>query len=114
MNGRASDALPLPTEAQLAHFIRVISDRCKVDFGVPAKAIAAQLAGLNFAETEEFCLDIVRRIVLAGSAADPRVITRSKLEQWQQRLQPLTAEMTVVPVRKQRRRRGATQEALPI
>ena len=114
MNGRASDALPLPTEVQLAHFIRVISDRCKVDFGVPAKAIAALLAGLNFAETEEFCLDIVRRIVLAGPAADPRAITRVKLEQWQQRLQPLTAEMTVVPVRKQRRRRGATQEALAI
>lgn len=106
--------LPLPTEVQLAHFIRVISDRCQVDFGDPAEAIAAQLAGLNFAETEEFCLDIVRRIVLAGSAADPRAITRSKLEQWQQRLQPLTAETAVVPVRKQRRRRGATQEALPI
>ena len=106
--------LPLPTEAQLAHFIRVISDRCQVDFGNPAEVIAAQLAGLNFAETEEFCPDIVRRIVLAGTAADPQAITRVKLEQWQQRLQPLTAETAVVPVRKQRRRRGATQEALPI
>ena len=106
--------LPLPTEAQLTHFIRVISDRCEVDFGVPAEAIAAQLTGLNFAETEEFCLDIVRRIVFAGSAADPQAITRRKLEQWQQRLQPLTAETAVVPVRKQRRCRGATQEALPV
>ena len=106
--------LPLPTEAQLAHFIRVISDRYKVDFGYSVEAIAAQLAGLNFAETEEFCLGIVRRIVLDGPAADPRVITRSKLEQWQQRLQPLTVETGVVPVRKQRRRRGTTQEALPI
>ena len=59
-------------------------------------------------------LAIVRRIVLAGTAADSRAITRVKLEQWQQRLQPLTAETTVVPVRKQRRRRGTTQEALPI
>ena len=92
----------------------MFSDRCNVDFGSQSEAIAAQLAGLNFAETEEFCLGIVRRIVLAGSAADPRVITRSKLEQWQQRLQPLTAETAVVPVRKQRRRRGTTQEALPI
>ena len=66
--------LPLPTEAQLAHFIRVISDRCKVDYGYPAEAIAAQLAGLNFAEAEEFCLGIVRRIVLDGPAADPRAI----------------------------------------
>lgn len=106
--------LPLPTEAQLAHFIRVISDRCEVDFGDPAEVIAAQLAGLNFAETEEFCLGIVRRIVLAGSAADPQAITRVKLEQWQQRLQPLTAETTVVPVRKQRQHGLTAQEALPI
>ena len=106
--------LPLPTEVQLAHFIRVISDRCKVDFGYSVEAIAAQLAGLNFAETEEFCLGIVRRIVLDGPAADPRAITWVKLEQWQQRLQPLAAETAVVPVRKQRQCRGATQEALPI
>ena len=85
-----------------------------MDFGDPAEAIAAQLAGLNFAETEEFCLDIVRRIVLAGTAADPQAITRVKLEQWQQRLQPLTAETTVVPVRKQRQHGLTAQEALPI
>ena len=29
--------------------------------------------------TEEFCLDIARRIVLAGPAADPRAFTRRKL-----------------------------------
>ena len=54
----------------------MISDRCKVDFGYPAEAVAAQLAGLNFAEAEEFCLGIVRRIVLDGLAAEPRAITR--------------------------------------
>lgn len=106
--------LPLPTESQLAHFIRVISARCKVDFGDPAEAIAAQLAGLNFAEAEEFCLGIVRRIVFDGPAAEPRAITRVKLEQWQQRLQPLTAETAVIPVRKQRQHGLTAQEALPI
>jgi len=37
-----------------------------------------------------------------------------KLEQWQQRLQPLTAETTVVPVRKQRQHGLTAQEVLPI
>ena len=58
----------------------MISDRCKVDFGYPAEAVAAQLAGLNFAEAEEFCLGIVRRIVLDGLADEPRAITLEKLE----------------------------------
>ena len=102
--------LPLPTEVQLAHFIRVISDRFEMNFGVPAEAIAAQLAGLNFAETEEICLDIVRRIVLAGSAADPRAFTRRKLEQWQLRLNPQTAP----PARHRRRSDETAQEALPL
>ena len=100
----------LRLEVQLAHFIRVISDRFEMDFGVPAEAIAAQLAGLNFAETEEFCLDIVRRIVLAGSAADPRAFTRRKLEQWQLRLNPQTAP----PARHRRRSDETAQEALPL
>ena len=88
----------------------MISDRCEVGFGDSAEAIAAQLAGLNFAETEEFCLGIVRHIVLAGSAADPRAITRVKLEQWQQRLQPQTA----APARHRRRSDETAQEVLPL
>ena len=104
--------LSLPVEAQLAHFIRGIAERCGVDFGHPAEAIAAQLAGLNFAETEEFCLGIVRRIVLDGPAAEPRTITREKLEQWRQRLQPRTAAEP--PVHRRRRSGGTAQGALPL
>ena len=58
--------LPLPTEAQLAHFIRVISDRCQVDFGNPAEAIAAQLASLNFAETLSAALCSPGRLPIPG------------------------------------------------
>ena len=80
--------LPTPTRAQLTQFITSISERCNVNFGYEAETIAKNLLGLNFAETEEFCLGIVRRAVLDMKTDNAHQITKLKLAQWKGRLIP--------------------------
>lgn len=80
--------LPIPTRAQLTQFIASISERCNVNFGYEAETIAKTLLGLNFAETEEFCLGIVRRAVLEMKTDNAHQITKLKLAQWKGRLTP--------------------------
>ncbi|KWD71071.1 AAA family ATPase [Burkholderia ubonensis] len=84
--------LPIPTRAQLTHFIESIGTRCQVNFGFAAETIAKRLLGLNFAEVEEFCLSVVRRAVLDQRTEDAKVITQTKLEQWRDRLKPSQQE----------------------
>lgn len=85
--------LPIPTRAQLTQFIHSISERCQVNFGLAAETIAKRLLGLNFAEVEEFCLGIVRRAVLDQRTDDARAITQLKLEQWHDRLKPISQQL---------------------
>lgn len=84
--------LPTPTRAQLAKFINSIGVRSQVNFGLAAETIAKHLMGLSFAEAEEFCLAVVRRAVLDQKTNDAKAITQLKLEQWRDRLKPVTAE----------------------
>lgn len=59
--------LPAPTQAQKIEYIASIGRRCGVDFGnVPPK----QFDGLSFAETEQLCLDVVRRKILSPKSGD--------------------------------------------
>lgn len=82
--------LPLPTRTQLTMFIESIGARCKLDFGYAAETLAKRLLGLNFAEVEEFCLSVVRRAVLDQKTENARDITRTKLDQWRDRLKPVS------------------------
>jgi len=82
--------LPLPTRSQLTKFIETISDQCQVNFGLAAETIAKRLLGLNFSEVEEFCLSITRRAVLDQRTSDAKTITQTKLEQWRDRLKPVS------------------------
>lgn len=84
--------LPTPTRAQLAKFIDSIGVRSQVNFGLTAETIAKHLMGLSFAEVEEFCLAVVRRAVLDQKTNDAKAITQLKLEQWRDRLKPVSAE----------------------
>jgi len=84
--------LPIPTRAQLTYFIDSIGKRCQVNFGFAAETIAKRLLGLNFAEVEEFCLSVVRRAVLDQRIDDAKALTQAKLEQWRDRLKPISQE----------------------
>ena len=80
--------LPTPTRDQLTQHIRAIGERCKINFGYAPETLAKHLSGLNFAETEEFCLGVVRRAVLDMKTDNAEQVTQLKLEQWKGRLKP--------------------------
>lgn len=80
--------LPMPTRQQLIWHIESIGKRCQTNFGYESEILAKHMLGLNFAEVEEFCLSVVRRAVLDKISDDAQSITRLKLEQWRDRLNP--------------------------
>ena len=80
--------LNAPTQKQLSQFIQSMGERCKIDFGYSPDTLAKSMAGANFSEAEEFCLDIVRRSVLEGQTKNIKPITKNKLEEWRNRLNP--------------------------
>lgn len=78
--------LSLPTRTQLSELIQSVAKRCKVDFGYTSETLAKHMNGLNFAETEEFCLDIVRQAVLNHKTDNAKSITKNQLEYWHNKL----------------------------
>lgn len=82
--------LPTPTREQLTEYIASIGQRCNVNFGYEPATLAKHLLGLNFAETEEFCLGVVRRAVLDMKTENAKHVTKLKLEQWKSRLKPVS------------------------
>lgn len=87
--------LPMPTRKQLAGFIESIGQRCRIDFGYAPETLAKHMLGLNFAEVEEFCLSVVRRAVLDRKTDNAQTITRLRLEQWRDRLKPVSNNQSV-------------------
>ena len=88
--------LPPPTREQLTQYIASIGQRCNVNFGYEPATLAKHLLGLNFAETEEFCLGVVRRAVLDMKTDNAQQVTKLKLEQWKGRLKPITNNKTEI------------------
>lgn len=84
--------LPLPSRQQIASYVDTISQRCKTSFGYTHDTLAKYLYGLNFAEVEEFCLGVVRRAVLDRMTDNAKAITKTKLDQWRERLKPSSSE----------------------
>ena len=83
----------MPTRKQLADHIAAIADRCQTNLGYSSQTLAKRMLGLNFAEVEEFCLSIIRRAVLDKKTDNAKTITQQKLEQWRNRLKPITKEI---------------------
>ena len=86
--------LPSPTQEQLSLFIESIVTRCEIDIGVPTEILVTALMGCSYAEAEEFCLDIARRIILSHEHKNAKRITTLKLQQWKNRLKPTTNRET--------------------
>ncbi len=82
--------LPMPTRQQLTRYIESIGQRCRTHFGYAPETLAKHMRGLNFSEVEEFCLSVVRRAVLDKQTDNAKAITELKLEQWRDRLMPIS------------------------
>jgi hypothetical protein len=82
--------LPPPSRRQLEQHIAAVGQRCQTNFGYAPGTLAKHMLGQNFAEVEEFCLSVARRAVLDKKTDDAQSITKRKLEQWRERLRPVT------------------------
>ena len=77
--------LPPPGTADVTRWIRHFEERSGLELHLGEKTLGSHLNGVSYAELEEFCMDIHRRVVLAGPDANARRIARSVLKQWTSR-----------------------------
>ena len=77
--------LPPPGSADVTRWIRRFEERSGLKLHLGEKSLNSHLNGVSYAELEEFCMDIHRRVVLAGPDANARSIARTVLKQWTSR-----------------------------
>jgi AAA+ superfamily predicted ATPase len=77
--------LPAPKRADIIRWVRQFEERTGLALGIGEKVLSQSLGGLSYAELEEFCLDIQRRIVLDGPSADVAAIARVAVTRWRSR-----------------------------
>lgn len=73
--------LPAPGKAQLVEWLVRFQKRLAFALGHSLDALADKLAGLSFAEVEEFGSDIQRRLVLDQNKSDPSKVVNDRLHQ---------------------------------
>jgi AAA+ superfamily predicted ATPase len=80
--------LPAPTERQLSEFISKFFSTREISepLGHSHLQLARSLGGTSFAEAEEFCANVLRRIVLSLGAERARDIVDAELIQWRARV----------------------------
>jgi AAA+ superfamily predicted ATPase len=74
--------LPRPGRKEIVRLIEGFLERSGLSLGYAPRTLADHLKGVSFAEVEQFCLDVQRRVVLAGPDADVKAITGARLRQW--------------------------------
>ncbi len=75
-----------PTQQQIEEWYGGFERRTGQSFGIQPTDLARKLAGLSFAEVEDFCTDALRQLILEGADARPKDIVDGRLRQWRTRL----------------------------
>jgi ATPase family associated with various cellular activities (AAA) len=78
--------LPAPTTIQATQWAADLIDQLGGGIGLSAKTLAQRLQPENFAELEQFALDIRRCVVLAQGARSTKQIVGERLKQWELRV----------------------------
>ena len=86
--------MPMPDQSQIARWFERFQERTGRSLGVSPCSLAKDLKKLSFAEIEDFGLDVMRRIVLEQSEAEPSRITNRCLNQWKNRFDLKTFQST--------------------
>jgi AAA+ superfamily predicted ATPase len=73
--------LPLPTREATSSWIKRFESRTGVKLRLTAKQIEQNLTGLSYAELEEFCEDVQRRILLGGPGKEVHDVVVTRLAQ---------------------------------
>lgn len=94
--------LPPPTQGQIEEWFRRFAKRqdwaagsTGSPLGFSPRSLAQRLAGLSFAEVEDFGTDVLRRVVLDQPGADPKAIVERRLRHWKKRYAPRRSGGTV-------------------
>lgn len=74
-----------PDKNQIQRYIDSFVNRTKVNFNYSFKTLSDRLAGLSYAEVEDFCTDVVRRAILNRKQDNAKSIVSEKIKQWEKR-----------------------------
>ncbi|MBF0625096.1 MAG: AAA family ATPase [Magnetococcales bacterium] len=80
--------LPTPDRGQRMAWLQMFENRSGLKLGYSHDHLARRLAGLSFAELEQFAQDVHRRYVLTMPGADARGIVADCLKQWANQAAP--------------------------
>lgn len=78
-------SLPNPTRASLESYFERFFKRFSEDSGYTSATLAKYLAGVSFAEAEDFCLNVQRRYILSMGATPLKDILASRVKYWKAR-----------------------------
>ena len=74
-----------PTREQQIQFIKKFEERTGFSFKMAYNTLADKLRGISFSETEDFCVDVLRRCILSHTQENPKDIIKSRLKNLENR-----------------------------
>ena len=77
--------LPAPTPAQVGHYLEAFAGRMDEPLGVEPTTIAKSLGRISYAEAEEFCNGVRRRLALSLGEGSVKSIVAEQLKLWKAR-----------------------------
>ena len=77
--------LPAPTQTQLARYFDAFACRMAQPLGRSAESIAKSLGNVSYAEAEEFCHDVRRRLALSPGEGSVKTVVAEQLALWKVR-----------------------------
>jgi AAA+ superfamily predicted ATPase len=82
-------SLAKPGRAEVQQWIRRFEKQAKLSLGLPITNLSRTLAGLSFAELEEFGNDVLRKHVLASPGSKKNESVTNSLVQWRRRAEAM-------------------------
>ena len=77
--------LPAPTQSQVERYFEAFAERMDEQLGIGAHTIAKSLGQISYAEAEEFCNGIRRRLALSLGEGSVKSIVSEQLKLWKAR-----------------------------
>ena len=77
--------LPAPTQAQLARYFDAFARGLDQPLGRSSASIAKSLGDVSYAEAEEFCRDVRRRLALSAGEGSAKAVVAEQLALWKAR-----------------------------
>ena len=77
--------LPPPSRVLRVAWLTRFAEQHNLDWGISVAKLADQLSVENFAELEEFSLDVLRRRVLGQPDGNLREVVQTRIQQWKLR-----------------------------